>query len=283
MPNHIELFDVSLRDGLQALKDFPSLEQRLQVCHDLLLSGIHEIELGSFVSPKQVPAMACSPELFQATAHYPSGNTFSALIPNQTGFELALMAGVKHMAFICAASDQFCRKNMNCSFNEAIDRAQKLAQQAEQKDIPYRVYISCAFYDPWSGLVSLERLRRIVQSFPSCESLVFADTTGVATKEQIRQLCPSLKDILHRDKIALHLHGKKALENAHTALHCGIRKFDSALNGLGGCPYAPNSPGNINTRDLVDTLLNEGFTSSVNLHKLSKAEAGLKVLPDGRN
>lgn len=273
MNNEVEIFEVSLRDGLQALQHYPAAETRIAVFQLLKKAGLNHIELGSFVNPRLIPSMACSPQLFTSIEHNNHAKTASALIPNQKGFDLAIESGVEHMAFICSASDQFARRNMNCSLNEALDRACQLAKRASELNIPHRVYISCAFYDPWAGPVSIKRLRFIAQRFSNAESLVFSDTTGVATKEQIRALCPELKNQIHRNRIALHLHGKNSLELARSALHCGIRKFDSALNNLGGCPFAPNAPANLDTAELIAMLHQEGFKPSINLQSLEKAKA----------
>lgn len=272
MRSDVIVNDVGPRDGLQNDSTMVSLTDRLRLIDGLVEAGVAAIEVGSFVSPKAVPQMAGAGELFASLDQ--SKADFSALIPNQKGYELAKVAGVRNVAVVLSATDTMNRKNINMSLDETVAVYKEILQQANRDGLHSKAYISVAMECPFEGLVSpdtVEALSTIMFDHGARE-LIIADSIGAAHPGQVKTLFSRLVSTFPADAISAHFHDTRAmaLVNIWQALECGIRKFDSSVAGLGGCPFAPGAAGNVATEDMVYMLHQAGFETGIDLDKLLK-------------
>jgi hydroxymethylglutaryl-CoA lyase len=280
MPSSIRIVEVSPRDGLQNENRSVPTEMKARLVRRLLGAGLREIELTSFVSPKWVPQLADASDLSRQIGINPN---FSALVPNLKGLEGALKCGYSNFAFFTAASQTFCKKNINMSLEDSLDSFRRMVaeisgQAVSQKSI--RAYISTAFECPYEGKISPERVVDLTKELFSIgvDEVSLADTIGVAGPTEVEKLARLVDREMGLANVAFHFHDTHgtALANVAQAIASGVRIFDSSAAGLGGCPYAPGAGGNLATEDLVYFLAREGYESGVDLRKL--AEASLEVL-----
>lgn len=299
LPDHVNIVEVGPRDGLQNEAQNISLEVKLELIAGLVNSGLKKIEAGSFVSPKAVPQMANSDELFLALPQQPSV-TYTALTPNILGFDRALDCGVKEVAVFAAASESFSLKNINCSIAESFSRFSPVIKKAQLHNIPVRGYISCIAACPYEGKVAPQTVSHISQQLLDlgCYQISLGDTIGVANAKQIIELLSVLAKAIPPNLIAMHLHDTygQALANTYTALQMGINTFDSAVAGLGGCPFAKGATGNVATEDLVyfldglniqhgvdiKTLARTGQKISDHLQRSNSSNAGRALIASGQ-
>lgn len=274
--------DVGPRDGLQNQSHILSPQQRLQLIQSLLSAGLQQIEVGAFVSPRAVPAMAESDKVLgQLTS---ARAELSVLIPNEKGYELATAAGARHVAIVVASSETMNQKNIGMDNQQAFDFARTVLSRAHGDGIHASCYIATAWECPFEGLVDGDIVLR--QADELCQygakEIVLADTIGAAAPDQVYQLCTALSQQLGSDRLACHFHDTRGmgLANAYAALNAGIRRFDSSISGLGGCPFAPGASGNIATEDLVLMLNQQGYNSGISLAGLAAAaELCQQLLP----
>jgi len=232
-------------------------------------AGLTEIEVTSFVSPKWVPQMADAAELF---SRLPAGPEYSALVPNQRGFESAMAAGVGKIALFTAVSDAFTQRNINRTVAESlVDFRAILAQRPA--DLKVRGYVSTAFRCPFAGETDPGAVRAVVDELVAmgCDEVSIGDTIGTATPRQTKALASHLTDV---PNLFWHFHDTygRAIANVMAALESGVGVgFDASAGGLGGCPYAPGATGNLATEDLVCLLEAEGVDTSVNSELLARA------------
>ncbi len=272
LPKHVKIVEVGPRDGLQAEKIILPVEIRIQFIDLLSGTGLQAIEVGSFVSPLWVPQLAESGAVYQGITKKENVD-YSLLVPNQKGYEIALENNVKSIAVFTAASETFCHKNMNVSFEESIDRFRKFIPEAKAKGMRVRGYISCAISCPYEGPISPVAVHKVVSKLLilGCDEISLGDTTGSGTPHQVQDL---LKDIPSPpEKLAVHFHDTygQALANIYAALKKGISVIDCAVSGLGGCPYAPGTSGNVATEDVVFLLNGLEIKTKINCEKLLKA------------
>lgn len=274
MSDKVKIVEVGPRDGLQNEKQPVSLEDKVRLVNLLSETGVAEIETGSFVSPKWVPQMANSDQVFQNISRH-KNVVYSALTPNLRGMEAAIEAGAEQVAIFAAASESFSQKNINCSISESIQRFEPLIALAKSNNIPVRAYISCVLGCPYEGEVShqvvIETARQMMDM--GCFELSLGDTIGVGTAFDVDKL---LRDVLKEfspDVLAMHFHDTygQAVANTLMSLEHGIRIFDASVAGLGGCPYAKGASGNVSTEDMVYLLSKSGMESGVDLDKLVAA------------
>ena len=275
MNKPIRIVEVGPRDGLQNEAIQISVEDKLNLVLALHEAGLQEIEVGSLVSPKWVPQMASSDELFQKVIEATSNtanNTadsqdFHMLVPNARGLERALELDVKTIAVFIAATDEFSQKNINCTIEESLERVRPVIEQAKAANMRVRGYVSCIFGCPYSGTVKPEQVVPIVNALydMGCYEISLGDTIGVGTVQQLRTIIPLLKEHVPIDALALHLHDTygQALVNVLTGVEEGITVFDSSVAGLGGCPYAEGATGNVATEDLLYLLSGLGCELAV--------------------
>lgn len=274
MAKKITLVEVGPRDGLQNEKKVLSQEIRLEFARRLADAGLKKIELGAFVSPKWVPQMIGSAELFAKAQKesFSKKAELSALVPNVHGMNDAVAAGVKHVAIFGSASEAFSQKNINCSIDESLERFAQVLKIAKQNKIKVRGYLSMCFGCPFEGDVPEARVVKLVKKFAELGiyEISIGDTIGVADPAQVRRLVSKLINAVGAKRLAMHFHDTRgtALANILASLDLGITVFDSSLGGLGGCPYSPNSTGNVATEDVVYMLERMGYNTGTDLSKL---------------
>lgn len=272
LPKQVKLVEVGPRDGLQAEAHLLPLETRVEFINLLTNSGLQAIEVGSFVSPKWVPQMKDSGQLYDLIEKK-NDVDYSLLVPNEKGFEDALTHHVTSIAIFTAASQKFCHKNMNMSIEESLDQFHRFVPKAKKKGLRVRGYLSCVLGCPYEGKVPKEKVHKIVQKLLSlgCDEISLGDTIGVGTPQKVQTL---LKDIpAPQESLAVHFHDTygQGLVNVYAALEKGIHNIDSAVSGLGGCPYAPGAAGNVATEDVLFLLNGLGIETQVKMENLLQA------------
>jgi len=274
LPQHVRLVEVGPRDGLQNEKQPISVEDKVRLVDDLSAAGLAYIEVGSFVSPKWVPQMAGSAEVFARIQRRP-GVTYAALTPNLKGFEDALAAGVREVAVFAAASERFSQKNINCSIADSLARFVPLLDAAKAQGVRVRGYISCVLGCPYEGEVPAAQVAAVARELYAmgCYEISLGDTIGTGTAGATRQLFEVVGRDIPRDRLAGHFHDTygQALANVYAGLLEGIRVFDSSVAGLGGCPYAKGATGNVATEDVLYLLQGLGIETGIDLDRLIAA------------
>ncbi len=274
LPQRVRLVEVGPRDGLQNESRPVSVVDKLQLVQDLADAGVSYIEAGSFVSPKWVPQMAGSAELF-AGIRPKDGVTYAALAPNLRGFEDALAAGVKEVAVFAAASESFSQRNINCSISESLDRFLPIMEAARLHGISVRGYVSCVLGCPYEGDIAPKQVAAVANELfaMGCYEVSLGDTIGTGTPGATRTLFDVVAGQIPRGKLAGHFHDTygQALANIYASLLEGIHVFDSSVAGLGGCPYAKGATGNVASEDVVYLLHGLGIETGIDLDKLITA------------
>ena len=272
-PDKVKIVEVGPRDGLQ--NEVPvTMEDKVKLIDALSETGLSVIESGSFVSPKWVPQMAGSAEIFEAINKKP-GIGYPALTPNMRGYEAARDAGVKEVAIFGAASEAFSQKNINCSIEESLARFEPIMTQAKQDGIKVRGYVSCVLGCPYEGEVAVEKVVEVAKTLydMGCYEISLGDTIGVGTPEKAKLMLASVAQAVPIEHLAVHFHDTygQALANIYACLELGVSVVDSAVAGLGGCPYAKGASGNVATEDVVYMLSGLGIEHGVDLDKLAQA------------
>ena len=274
LPSHVRLVEVGPRDGLQNEAQPVSVADKVQLVDALSAAGLGYIEVGSFVSPKWVPQMAGSAEVF-AQIERKAGVTYGALAPNLRGFEDALAAGVKEVAVFAAASEAFSQRNINCSISESLERFVPIMAAAQQNGISVRGYVSCVLGCPYEGQIAPEQVAAVARELYAmgCYEVSLGDTIGTGTAGATRRLFEVVGAQVPRDKLAGHFHDTygQAIANIYASLLEGINVFDSSIAGLGGCPYAKGASGNVATEDVVYLLNGLGIETGIDLDALIRA------------
>jgi len=273
-PKRVKIVEVGPRDGLQNEAVTVPAEIKVELVEKLVDAGLPVIECGAFVSPKWVPQMATSAEVFKQIERR-ADISYPMLVPNLKGLELALEAGVEEVALFAAASETFSQKNTNCSIAESIDRFNEVIDQAQAANIKIRGYISCVLGCPYEGKVSFDTVSMIAQKLfdKGCYEVSLGDTIGVGTAGEASDLIEFLVKHAPVEKLAAHFHDTygQALANIHAVMQCGIAVVDSSVAGLGGCPYAKGATGNVATEDVVYMLDGMGIETGVDMDKLLQA------------
>lgn len=274
LPERVRLVEVGPRDGLQNETQPISLEDKVRLVNDLTDTGLDYIEVGSFVSPKWVPQMAGSSDLFLKISKR-AGITYSALTPNMMGFEAALNVGVKEIAIFAAASESFSQRNINCSINESLQRFEPVMEAARQHGISVRGYVSCVLGCPYEGDITPDQVLSVARELidMGCREISLGDTIGIGTPGAVRTLIGKLSQEIPCDRLAVHFHDTygQALANIYAALLEGVSVVDSSVAGLGGCPYATGASGNVATEDVLYMLNGLGIQTGVDLSRLIAA------------
>ena len=273
-PTSVRLVEVGPRDGLQNEKQPISIDDKVRLVDDLTAAGLSYVEVGSFVSPKWVPQMAGSAEVFAGIQRQP-GITYAALTPNLKGFEAALEARVEEVAVFAAASESFSQKNINCSIAESLQRFVPLMEAAKAANVRVRGYVSCVLGCPYDGEVAPEQVASVARELYSmgCYEVSLGDTIGTGTAGKTRAMIEVVGRDIPRDRLAGHFHDTygQALANIYASLLEGISVFDSSVAGLGGCPYAKGATGNVATEDVLYLLQGLGIETGVDMDKLIAA------------
>ncbi|WP_288345885.1 hydroxymethylglutaryl-CoA lyase [Pseudoalteromonas gelatinilytica] len=271
-PDFVRIVEVGARDGLQN-EAAVSTQDKVALINALADAGLKDIEAGAFVSPKWVPQMADSCDVISALS-LPDVN-LSALTPNLRGAEAAKQVGIQEFAIFTAASEAFCQKNINCSIDESIDRFKDVMAFAKANNIRVRGYVSCVMGCPYQGDVDYNDVLNVSKRLLElgCYEISLGDTIGVGTARKVDELLDLLLQHIDKSKLAVHFHDTygQALTNIYTALSRGIATVDSAVAGLGGCPYAKGASGNVATEDVVYLLQGLGIEHGIDLERLAKA------------
>ncbi len=274
LPKSVRLVEVGPRDGLQNEKQPISVADKLRQVDDLTAAGLSYIEVGSFVSPKWVPQMAGSAEVFAGIQRQP-GVTYAALTPNLKGLEAALEAKVEEVAVFAAASEAFSQKNINCSIAGSLARFVPLMEAAKATNVRVRGYVSCVLGCPYDGEIAPEQVASVARELYAmgCYEVSLGDTIGTGTAGKTRSMLEVVARDIPRDRLAGHFHDTygQALANIYASLLEGINVFDSSVAGLGGCPYAKGATGNVATEDVLYLLQGQGIETGVDMDKLIAA------------
>jgi isopropylmalate/homocitrate/citramalate synthase len=278
LPHSVRVVEVGPRDGLQNEAASLSVEDRATFCDALLDAGFETVEVGAFVSPKWVPQMAGSEEVFKALKARPSARRV-VLVPNRKGFERAAEAGVRDIAVFTAASETFNKRNTNASIVESYERFAEFLPDARRQGMWVRGYVSTCFHCPYEGAVRPEKVVEVALRLRDlgCDEISIGDTIGKAVPTEVDRLLVLLGAQLPLASLAVHFHDTRgtALANVLAALQAGVAIVDSSAGGLGGCPYAPGASGNLATEDLLFMLDGMGIATGVSLDAVVAASRAL--------
>ncbi|PWQ99271.1 hydroxymethylglutaryl-CoA lyase [Leucothrix pacifica] len=269
---NVTIFEMGPRDGLQNEKVMIPTAQKIELINRLSETGLTKIEAASFVSPKWVPQMADGADVL-AGIHRNSKITYSALTPNLKGYERAKAANADEIAIFASASEGFSQHNINCSIEESIQRFEPIMELAKQDGIPVRGYVSCIVECPYDGAVDPASVASTTARLIAlgCYEVSLGDTIGRAKPDEITRMLEAVLTRVAADQLAGHYHDTSnlALDNIQASLDLGIRTFDSAVGGLGGCPYAPGAKGNVSTDAVVQLLHKLGYHTGIDTEKLA--------------
>ena len=284
MSEFVEIFEVGPRDGLQNEKRQIPTARKIALVDCLSRAGFRRIEVTSFVSPKWVPQMADSAEVLAGIRRAP-GVSYAALTPNMTGLQRALEAGADEVAIFGSASEGFSKANINATIAESLDRFRPVAEAAGAEGLKLRGYVSCVTDCPYDGPVAPESVAQVAEELyvMGCYEISLGDTIGQGTPERIDAMLAAVLDVVPADHLAGHYHDTagRALENIEVSLKRGLRVFDAAVGGLGGCPYAPGAAGNVATERVHDRLVELGFETGLDRDVLEEAAAMAQVMRSG--
>jgi len=273
---HVRLVEVGPRDGLQNEAAPVPLETKVALIDRLSETGLAAIEAGAFVSPKWVPQMADSAEVFRRIKQK-AGVSYPVLVPNTKGLELALAAGVQEIAVFGAASESFSQRNINCSIDESLERFAHVTDAAQSAGLKVRGYVSCVLGCPYEGEIAPEAVARVAKALVGmgCYEVSLGDTIGVGTPAKAQRMIEAVAAEVDIQHLAAHFHDTygQALANLLAVLQMGVATVDASVSGLGGCPYAPGASGNVATEDVVYMLQGLGIETGIDLDRLSETGA----------
>lgn len=266
MAEFVEIFEVGPRDGLQNEARLIPAAEKIALVDLLSQAGFRRIECASFVSPKWVPQMATSAEVLAGITRAP-GVRYAALTPNLKGLEAALAARADEVAIFGSASEGFSRANINATIAESLERFAPVMAAARAAGVPVRGYVSCVVECPYDGAVLPGAVARVAAALcdMGCYEISLGDTIGRATPEAVDAMLDAVLGLVPATMLAGHFHDTsgRALDNIAVALARGLRVFDAAVGGLGGCPYAPGAAGNVATEAVHDRLMALGYATGL--------------------
>ena len=272
-PKAVTIYEVGPRDGLQNESIILKTSEKIELVNLLLKAGLPAVEIGSFVRPDLIPALADSNEVAVGLKPLLKSNRLVALVPNMKGLDRALEAGVREVAVIASATESFARANLNNSVQGSLEIFRPVIEQARLAGLNVRGYISMCYGDPWEGKVSPDKVTQVAEKLfeYGISELSLGDTIGVATPGDVISLLDSLESVgIARNQLAVHFHDTygQALSNTLISLQEGISIVDASIGGLGGCPFAKSATGNLSTEDLVWQLHGLGIQTGVNFEGL---------------
>lgn len=282
----VTIVEVGPRDGLQNETTPIATADKLALIARLAEAGLSRIEATAFVSPRWVPQMA-DHEAMMRGAPRRQGVVYSALVPNEKGAEAALAAGAQALAVFTAASESFCRKNTNCSIAESIARFRPVLALAERAGVPVRGYVSCALDCPYEGEIAPEAVATVSAELLElgCSEIALSDTLGRGTPKRTQAMVEAALLRAPAAMFAGHFHDTsgQAIANVESAWRLGLRVFDGAVGGTGGCPYAPGAAGNLATERLVAHFEAKGIATGIDLAALQRAAQWIGSRLSGRD
>ena len=277
-PTHVRIVEMGPRDGLQNEKQIVSTETKVELIARLGAAGLKAIEATSFVSPRWVPQMGDAADVMARIERLP-GVSYPVLTPNLQGFEAALAAGAGEVAVFAAASESFSRKNINCTIAESLARFEPVMAAARTAGVRVRGYVSCVLGCPYEGDIRPEAVADVAATLfaMGCYEVSLGDTIGAGTPGKTRRMLDAVARRVPVDKLAGHYHDTfgQAVANVYASLEAGVACFDSAVAGLGGCPYAPGAGGNLASEDLLYLLDGLGIHTGIDLDAL--IDAGVHI------
>ena len=274
MIDEVRIVEVGPRDGLQSISEPISTVEKKTYIDMLSEAGCSEIEVTSFVSPKWVPQLADAKDI-SSSIQRNDHTTYTALVPNKKGLEAAMESGYRSVAIFTAASETFSQKNTNGSIEQNFERFEEMIPIWEENEIRVRAYISACWVCPYEGDIGSETVIKVIQDLVDIgvHEISLGDTIGKATPNDVEYLLKIILDNWSSELFALHMHDtyNMAAENITIGLGMGIRIFDSSAGGVGGCPYAPGSSGNISTETVLRVCNEQGFDTGIDIDKLKIA------------
>ena len=280
----VEIYEVGPRDGLQNEAFHVPTADKIALIDALSHAGFSHIEATSFVSPKWVPQLADADAVMGGISRR-HGVSYAALTPNMKGFEAARTAGADEAAIFASASEGFSQNNINCSIAESIDRFRPVAAASAMAGISLRGYVSCVIACPYDGATDPAMVVDVAaQLFDlGCREVSLGDTIGKGAPDDVRRLLDVVCATCDAGQLAGHFHDSAgmAVQNVMASLDYGIRVFDAAIGGLGGCPYAPGARGNVDTRAVYDILTAAGWQTGLDSNALAAADMVMKRIASG--
>ncbi|MEP5760996.1 MAG: hydroxymethylglutaryl-CoA lyase [Litoreibacter sp.] len=274
MRDAVEIFEVGPRDGLQNEVGAIPTAKKIALVDMLSGAGFRRIEMASFVSPKWVPQMADSGAVLSGI-YRAEGVSYAALTPNMSGLKKAISAEADEIAVFASASEGFSRANVNASIAESLERFIPVMKHARKIGLPVRGYVSCVVECPYDGRVEPSDVARVVAALRDmgCYEISLGDTIGRARADEVDAMLKVILDEAEPSQLAGHFHDTsgRALENIDVSLARGIRVFDAAVGGLGGCPYAPGAAGNVATEAVLAHVESAGFATGLDANVIAKA------------
>ncbi len=274
MNEHVEIYEVGPRDGLQNEQQEISTIDKVALVDCLSRAGFSRIEVASFVNPKKVPQMADSAAVLAGITRKP-GVRYAALTPNMRGYDDALGAKVDEIAVFASASEGFSQANIDASIEESIARFEPILTAARHIDLPVRGYVSCVTDCPYDGPTDPDKVAEVADKLFSmgCYEVSLGDTLGQARPDSIARMLIKVRERMPVTRLAGHYHDTagRALENIDASLSLGVRVFDAAVGGLGGCPFAPGAAGNVATESVAAHLERLGYATRLDMDVLEQA------------
>jgi hydroxymethylglutaryl-CoA lyase len=271
LPESVSIFEVGPRDGFQDEPEFIATEKKIQFINMLTEAGCKRIEIGSFVHPKWVPQLKDIKEVFGGIEKKP-GVTYSAFIPNMKGLEIAIETGLKEVVNIISASESHNKRNLNRTVAESLGELGLLVETTKKNGMKLRSYIGTSFGCPIEGNVPIANVVEIAKALDNAGAyeISLGDTTGMSNPALTHKVVSAVVKNVERASVALHVHSYKGIEFANilAGLQAGVRVFDGAAGGLGGCPYAPGATGNIATEWLVEIFEQMGISTGIDREKI---------------
>lgn len=285
MPEFVEIVEMGPRDGLQNEKRLIPTEEKIALINALNRVGFRRIEVASFVSPKWVPQMADSAAVMAGMTRAP-GVRYIALTPNLKGYEAARAARADEVAIFASASEGFSKANLNCTIAESLERFRPVAEAARADGIALRGYVSVVTDCPYDGAVAPQAVARVTAALREmgCHEVSLGDTIGQGRPERVDAMLSAVLEEMPADRLAGHYHDTagRALANIEVSLARGLRVFDAAVGGLGGCPYAPGAAGNVATEAVAARLGALGYDTGLDPALLAATAAMARAMRSGQ-
>ncbi len=273
LPDKVTLVEVGPRDGLQGQSVALSVNDRVELITLLASSGLNRIEAGSFVSPERVPPMKNTGDVLRQLPK--NSARYCVLTPNTRGLDDALEAGAREVAIFTGVSETFVRKNIHCSIEESMERFLPVVESAIKAGVLVRGYLSCTMGCPYEGETSLETVAAITRDLyqMGCYEISLGDTIGVGHPGRVQKMIEKISRTVPVSALAAHFHDTygQATANIYAALETGVNVIDTAVAGLGGCPYAKGASGNAATEDVLFMLNGLGIATGVDMDTLLQA------------
>lgn len=281
MSDNVTIFEMSPRDGLQNEGRAIATAGKINLVNLLSDCGLVKIEVASFVSPKWVPQMADGAQVLAGIARK-AGVSYTALTPNLRGLNAAIAAGADEVAIFASASEGFSQHNINCSIAESLERFAPMLPVVRDHGLPLRAYVSCVTDCPYDGPTPPAEVAQVAAKLHAMGAyeISLGDTIGAATPDTIAAMLRAVGDAVPASALAGHYHDThaRALDNIAASLDFGLRTFDASVAGLGGCPYAPGSRGNVATEDVVELLERLGYPTGIDRIALTTAAGFARTL-----